>query len=100
METHFRHYIENKKGYCDFLSHNSDIFLQNCDLMSHNCEFISHNYEKKSHNCEIKCYNYLSIFLFRGGNAVPYVLIPLLIRCTKTMLILITVIQKNALLIC
>ncbi len=50
----FCHWIKNKKGYCNFLSHNSDFFSCNCEFLScysdfitRNCKFISHNSEKK-----------------------------------------------------
>ncbi len=40
MEARFRHWIKNKKGYCDFLSHNSDFFSQNYEFMSRNSDFF------------------------------------------------------------
>ncbi len=32
MEARFCHWIKNKKGYCVFLSHNSDFFSQNLEI--------------------------------------------------------------------
>jgi len=32
MEACFCHRINNKKGHCDFLSHNSDFISRNCEI--------------------------------------------------------------------
>ncbi len=37
MEARFRHWIQNKKGYCNFLSHNSDFVSENCDFIAISC---------------------------------------------------------------
>jgi len=37
IEACFRHRIKNKKGNCDFLSHNSDFISQNRKIWSQNC---------------------------------------------------------------
>ncbi len=41
MEARFRHWIQNKKGYCDFLSHNSDFISENCDFIAISCLYLS-----------------------------------------------------------
>ncbi len=60
MEACFCHWIKNKKGNCDFLSHNSDYFSHNCMIQTRNCETKLQFWEIKS---ELRDINYSEFFL-------------------------------------
>ncbi len=34
MEARFQHWIQNKKGHCEFISYNSDFFPHNSDFLT------------------------------------------------------------------